>query len=81
MQRGIQVRVPPEQTADTRAPELAEPSAAGATRPPRKQGTKPVMEFNLACCITCYQSPIDVAYLGRRRANRLRRGRCKRLIR
>ncbi|KQV49245.1 hypothetical protein ASC95_16615 [Pelomonas sp. Root1217] len=37
---------------DTRSPRPADRSAADATRPPRKQGTKPVMEFNLACCIT-----------------------------
>jgi len=52
MQRGIQVRAPPKRDTDTRTPDHAEPLAADATRPPRKQGTKPVMEFNLACCIT-----------------------------
>jgi hypothetical protein len=38
--------------ADTRSPELADRSASGATRPPRKQGAKRSMEFRLACCIT-----------------------------
>ena len=38
---------------DTRSPECANRMASGAMRPPRKHGTKPVMEFNLACCITC----------------------------
>jgi len=37
---------------ETHSPDFAESSVAGATRPPRKPGTKPAMEFNLACCIT-----------------------------
>jgi hypothetical protein len=38
--------------AGTRSPELAERSVSGATRPPRKRGTKRSIGFRLACCIT-----------------------------
>jgi hypothetical protein len=66
MQRGIPVRALARRDTDTRAPKRAERLAAGATRPPRQQGTKPVMEFNLACCITSeFSRPASEAGAGR----------------
>ncbi|RYG86419.1 MAG: hypothetical protein EON59_10035 [Alphaproteobacteria bacterium] len=49
---------------DSRSPELADRSVSGATRPPRKRGTKPLMEFNLACCITLKTSGAAGVRLG-----------------